>query len=250
MSSESDGDRLSVAASISAPMPLCLWQFGPRGNTLPSRERPLIVKYGGSLLNRYCWPLLMQNLLDALGSRSLVIIVGGGAVVDGLRTIDQAAPQPIDTMHRLAIEAMGLTAAMVAQAVGLKLIDELATELAAQRTPQRAVLHVPAWLACERHCLPLPVGWHVTSDSIAAHVATVSGYDLLLAKSVPPPAHSLESWRWDKMADSDWVDPFFPTAAATLQTITWAAPLPLEQLLMSRTSIIPTPATAVVNGRL
>jgi aspartokinase-like uncharacterized kinase len=65
------------------------------------------------------------------------------------------------------------------------------------------------------------VGWHVTSDSIAAAVATACGAALLLAKSVPPPESrgSLAS-----LAQAGWVDDYFPSVAADLERIEWAVP--------------------------
>jgi aspartokinase-like uncharacterized kinase len=67
----------------------------------------------------------------------------------------------------------------------------------------------------------LPIGWRVTSDSIAAAVAATVGAELILAKRVPPPgpASDLES-----LAAAGWVDEHFPTAARGLGGIGWAAP--------------------------
>jgi len=169
----------------------------------------LVVKIGGSILARPEWPAAVADLLaETTGQR--LVVVGGGPVVDGLRAIDAAAPQPAEAMHWLAIEAMGLTARVAAKTLRLPLVTSPAGM-------PGGVLDVPAWL---RGDTSLPVGWHVTSDSIAALAAVERGAGLLLVKSVPPPAEDLSA-----AASAGWVDAYFPVAAANLAHIAWAAPL-------------------------
>jgi hypothetical protein len=149
-------------------------------------------------------------------------VIGGGAIVDGLRTIDAAAPQRADAIHSLAIDLLGTTARLVARALGLPLVVVPGEDPA-------AVLDVPRWLAAaDRHGAPerrsrLPVGWHVTSDSIAALVAREIGGDLLLAKRVAPPPSADRDWLTE-LARGGWVDDHFPTTAAGLSRIAWTAP--------------------------
>jgi len=180
------------------------------------RPRRLVVKVGGSLLSRPGWPHRLTSLVAAHDGRVCRIVVGGGGVVDGLRSIDRAAPQPPELMHALAIDGMRLTARLVSAAVGLPLVAGV------WEPAGRAVLDVPAWLdggAASR----LPVGWHVTSDSIAARVAVENAAGLLLVKSVPPPPCPGEPNLLAALAEAGWVDPHFPEAAAELGEIGWAA---------------------------
>ena len=53
-----------------------------------------VVKVGGSLLSVPNWPDLVAELLR-IGSRhrKVIVVDGGGTIVEGLRTIDAAAPQ-------------------------------------------------------------------------------------------------------------------------------------------------------------
>jgi len=68
-----------------------------------------VIKVGGSLLLRPEWPAELLTVVAA-GPGPTTVVVGGGPVVDGLRAIDAACPGPVETMHRLAIDAMGITA--------------------------------------------------------------------------------------------------------------------------------------------
>ena len=189
------------------------WRRGPlRDHGGAAESRPLIVKIGGSLLGRTGWADEVRALVAALPAPR-VLIVGGGAIVDGLRTIDAAEPQPADVVHRLAIDCMGVTARLVAATLCAPLVTE------ATGSSPTAVLDAPAWLAHAGRFDRLPVGWHVTSDSIAAIVAAELDAALLLVKSVAPPHDDIE-----RLAAHGWVDAWFPTAARGLAHVAWAAP--------------------------
>lgn len=173
-----------------------------------------IVKLGGSLLTRPAWPEDVRRLLASL--RSPVVVVGGGPVVDGLREIDAASPRSTALMHDLAIDAMRLTARIVAEALRLPLEPRVESHAV---TP--IILDTATWLGASSRVHPLPQGWQVTSDSIAAIIAASAGRDLLLVKSLPPHCPG------DALADlsaAGWVDEHFPAAAADVTAIGWAAP--------------------------
>jgi aspartokinase-like uncharacterized kinase len=188
------------------------WEHGPirAGDESPCGGR--VIKFGGSLLRRGGWPAALRALVGQVVAPT-TIVVGGGGLVDGLRAIDAAHPLPAALSHRLAIDVMGLTARLVADATGFSLTAEPAAGAAV------VVLDAPSWLAVGTRLADLPVGWHVTSDSIAAAVAAAYGAALWLAKSEPPPAGDLEC-----LARAGWVDDYFPLAAAPLGRIEWAAP--------------------------
>ena len=197
------------------------WEHGPirAGGESPCGGR--VIKFGGSLLRRGGWPAALRALVGQVLAPT-TIVVGGGGLVDGLRAIDAAHPLPAALAHRLAIDAMGLTARLVADATGFSLTAEPAAGAAV------VVLDAPSWLAVGTRLADLPVGWHVTSDSIAAFVAArsaeTSECELLLAKSVPPPVCTAEQALLESLAQSGWVDAYFPEAAATLTEISWACP--------------------------
>ena len=194
------------------------WQRGVVvAGPVTGMARAVVLKLGGSLLTLPNWPDRIADLVDDVRRTTprLIVVVGGGPPVDGLRAIDAAAPQSAELMDRLAIESLRLSATLVAASLSLP----------RSRAPGRAapacVLDAAGWLSGAGRRHTLPVGWQVTSDSIAAAVATANRADLLLAKRVPPPgpASDLES-----LAAAGWVDEHFPTAARGLGGIGWAAP--------------------------
>lgn len=177
-------------------------------------QRLLVAKLGGSLLTRPHWSEDLELLVVAL-RRPLLLVVGGGAVVDGLRAIDTGVPQPPALMHRLAIEAMRLTAAIVAESLALPVVKTAHDAHAA------AILDVATWLTIQP--VPLPEDWTVTSDSLAAAVAATADADLLLIKSAPPPAATADL---RALSAAGWVDAAFPTVAHGVAGIEWAAITP------------------------
>lgn len=197
MTSRASGDRKTPR-----------WQEGTLSGQ-GSPGRPQVIKIGGSLLARPRWP---EELADFLDSRhEPLVVVGGGSVVDGLRAVDAASPRSPELMHELAIAAMGITGRLVADALGLPVVQAPG--------PGAGVLDMAAWLAASPQG-DVPASWEVTSDSLAAVVARVTGRGLVLVKSVPPPAARDLS----ALAAAGWVDACFPRLAASLAEITWAAP--------------------------
>ena len=176
------------------------------------------------------WPTHVATLVqERAAERPVLLVVGGGAIVDGLRTIDAAARQDARLIHHVAIDLMGTTARLVADAIAVPLVMEPARASA-------AVLDTPRWLACDERLARLPVGWDVTSDSIAAHVAAVTGADLLLAKRVPPP-DSTGGDRFEALARCGWIDGGFPLTATGLARIAWAAPTSVPEPGVGRAAV-------------
>jgi len=187
------------------------WRWGViRG--CEARPASPILKIGGSLLMRPDWPEALNNLLGHL-DRPL-IVVGGGTLVEGLRAIDAVNPRPPRLMHDLAIDAMALTARLVAEAVELPVVPSPNAAMA-------AVLDVAGWLSTAKNPAAIPFGWEVTSDSLAAVVARVDARPLVLAKSVPPPPQVVSM---HALAHAGWVDAWFPEAIGPTSAVWWAAP--------------------------
>jgi 5-(aminomethyl)-3-furanmethanol phosphate kinase len=137
-----------------------------RKSSNPSPDRPIVVKFGGSLYNRV--PDLVPVLLAS--RRPLFIVPGGGIFADAVRIsrVDN------DSAHWMAIAAMDQYGWFIASQ-GIMATPFL-------QAPDQPVVFLP-YCSMRRHD-PLPHAWDVTSDSIAAWVADLLGLDLLLLKSV------------------------------------------------------------------
>ena len=187
------------------------WQRGwLRQSRDRSKQLRVIVKIGGSLFSTSGWQHAVQSLItqESLSNHSVVILAGGGALVDGLRVIDANSSLPEPLMHDLALEAMGITAQLLAATLKLPLAEN-------ETVTSPTVLDIR-----KRDAIgALPHSWDTTSDSIAATIATSTESALLLVKSTPPPTDDFEC-----LASTGWVDQSFQTACIDLEDIRWAAP--------------------------
>jgi hypothetical protein len=196
------------------------WQGGWLRTLVASergRQPGLVIKFGGSLLSRSDWPERLLGLVTAIRCRPLRLVVGGGPVVDGLRRLDEARAQPAARMHRLAIHGMAVTARLVAESVGLPLLDHPASSA-------NCGLVDPVAALTQGLLSELPSSWDVTSDSIAAAIATQGQHSLLLVKQVPPPT-APPPLLMATATQAGWLDPFFERAAASLDGVAWVAPI-------------------------
>ena len=107
--------------------------------------RPIVIKVGGSLFD---WPEVARELPVVLNqkrdaSEALVLLAGGGAAADFVRTLDRTFALGDSRAHHLALRSLDLTAHALATLVpGLVVVDELEGALAeerADRVAERAV---------------------------------------------------------------------------------------------------------------
>ena len=160
-----------------------------------------VVKLGGGLLRQ---PGRFDAALDALGASArryrLLIVAGGGPFADAVREVDRQIGLSDDAAHWMAVLAMDQYAHLVASRLpGGAVVTDAGAVAAALDAGSTPVLAPFAWL---RATDPLPHAWDVTSDSIAAWVASALGVRrLLLVK----PAGA---------AAADALDPYFPRALA------------------------------------
>lgn len=175
---------------------------------IESRLPLTVFKVGGSLFDL---PDLPERLASHFSQHRSVVIFGGGSPVDRLR--DQASQGVLDNAdaHWQAIDLMSFSAQRQSkrwpEMPVVKSIEELSVQVAGT-----AVFDVTYELQRDAG-KTLPIGWQVTSDSIAAWLAQrISAADLILVKSVGGPkdifiedAHS-----------RGWVDDYFRVIAADL----------------------------------
>ena len=191
------------------------WDHGWLRQPCDRSKRPrVVVKVGGSLFSTPGWQHAVQSLitLETLSSHSVVVLAGGGALVNGLRIIDANSSLPPLLAHDLALEAMGITAQLVATMLKLPLSEK-------ETGASPVVLDIKKRGVVGNAIESLPPSWDTTSDSIAAAVAATTESALLLVKSIPPPIHDIEC-----LASKGWVDHSFPKACINLEAIRWVAP--------------------------
>lgn len=169
----------------------------------------IVVKLGGGLLPHAG---LLDRTLAVMAERAregpLLVVPGGGPFADAVRTVDRARRLPTDAAHWMAVLAIDQYAHLVAGslpdavlvAAGASAVrGDIAAAQASGRVP---VLAPSTWL---REVDPLPHGWEVTSDSIAAWVAgELNASRLILVK--PPGTRSSPA------GDSGLVDAHFSRA--------------------------------------
>jgi aspartokinase-like uncharacterized kinase len=128
---------------------------------------PLVVKIGGSLLGSV--PELTR-VIEASPRTSILVVPGGGPFADLVRSL--VAPE--EASHWMAIAAMEQFGWYIASH-GLDTTETL-------EVPGFPHVFLPYRSMRERD--PLPHTWNVTSDTIAAWVASVTHAELVLLKSV------------------------------------------------------------------
>lgn len=184
--------------------------------------RTVVVKLGGSLLDWPGFPEALAGYLKTLSDDRVVLVVGGGAVVDALRVLDSALGIGDKLSHALALRALDVTARLVAALVpGLRVVERREEVLEVWKAERVPVVSPGWWMEhVDRHALdPLPESWETTTDSIAARIARDFPADtLVLLKSTWPGAGG-SAFDRTRASRSGFVDPFFPRASARFDRV-------------------------------
>jgi aspartokinase-like uncharacterized kinase len=168
----------------------------------------VVVKVGGSL---YDLPDLGQRLrrwLDDNGIVRVVLVPGGGPLVDGVRKLDRWQNLGEDASHWLALQAMSVNACFLVQVLpGGAILKDLSACEALWREGKTPILDAFSFLlADEGKPGGLPHSWGVTSDSIAARLAVILGAGrLILLKSTTLP----DGIDWAEAGRRGFVDGYF-----------------------------------------
>ncbi|WP_169976570.1 amino acid kinase family protein [Tautonia rosea] len=172
----------------------------------------LVAKVGGSLLNWSGLPEALATFLDRNRRHRHLLVVGGGESVDVIRSLDQTHALGEEVSHHLALRAMDLTAHCLAAILPGLVVADAMTDVPSLWNRNAIPVFAPrVFLDQEdrKTADPLPHCWSVTSDSIAARIATALGAELLvLLKSTDAPLPIDRS----RAATLGLVDPFFPAA--------------------------------------
>lgn len=171
-----------------------------------------VVKLGGSLLDLPDLAPRLRQWLERQPRCSTVIVAGGGRMADAVRTADRLHGLGETVSHWLCIRVMTIQAELLG---ALSPEATVCRSLAEWRSLKSELAILDPWnflreeeprLAGQR----LPESWDVTSDSIAARLASAIGAaELVLLKStLPAPAATLAD-----AAATGYVDAFMPRLA-------------------------------------
>ncbi len=172
-----------------------------------------VIKLGGSLLNLPDLPARLGNFLADFSRPRPVLLCGGGETVELIRRWDRAYNLGEEASHWIALQALTINALVLERAVPqLEHVESASAFPAAWAKGKVPLYDAYRFIrdVDEASPDPLPRRWRVTSDSIAARVATTLGAgEVILLKSVTPP----DGLTTDEAARQGIVDPHFPIAA-------------------------------------
>lgn len=168
----------------------------------------LIVKVGGSL---YDWPDLGPRLMQWLARqvrRRVLLVPGGGAAADLIRTLDQTHRLGEETSHWLALRMLQVNARFLAQLLPGALVVASPHSFAAT-----SILDAWSFAQSDENSPDrLPHTWAATSDALAIRVAQVArAPELVLLKSV-----AWDGADWATAMEQGIVDACFPKLARDL----------------------------------
>jgi aspartokinase-like uncharacterized kinase len=151
-----------------------------------------VVKVGGSLYDLPdLGPRLHRWLTEQCAGRRVILVPGGGLLVDSIRHLDRCHGLGEETSHWLALRALRVNAHFLASLLPPASVIGHCGELGrAWEKKQLPVLDVHEFArGDEQRPGHLPHSWAVTSDAFAARIAVVlraSHLILLKSTTIPP----------------------------------------------------------------
>jgi len=160
-----------------------------------------VIKVGGSLFDWPGLPRALEQWLEEQPPAKNYLIAGGGEWVEALRLAAETFALSETFCHQAAIDLMSTSAIVL-------------RELLRDRRGEFEVVDVREFLDAAH--IALPASWHVTSDSIAAAIATdLQADELVLLKSTNLDA----TLPLQEAAARGVVDSYFPTVAAHIAQV-------------------------------
>jgi len=178
-----------------------------------------VVKIGGSLLELPDLAKRLYYWLDHQPGCHHVLLVGGGQLVEQVRSWHKLNPLDKTEAHWICIELMGVTAKIMHSRLQQFPVVEEMHQLRLRLGKRGATIFCPTrWLKDSEPHLPgtrVPISWEATSDSIAARLAVVlDASELVLLKSTLPMSKDLTL-----LAQNGYVDKMFPNFSSELPPI-------------------------------
>lgn len=194
------------------------------GQLQPEALGPRVLKLGGSLLTLSDWPSRLRSWLAANPSVCNLFVVGGGELVEAVRTLDSIHRLDETFVHWLCIDLLDATAQIAERLLpefgSVTSSLELSQFLQAPGTAahsRSAIVRVGAFYDRQTAAPSMPQDWSATSDSLAALLAKLCGaHELVLFKSVPALAPMSTA---SQLVQANIVDRAFDRVAADLPRI-------------------------------
>lgn len=177
-----------------------------------------LIKLGGSLLNVPNLGIQLRRWLDANVPPESLLIVGGGALADVIRALDQNHRLSDEAAHALAIKCMATNTHLVCHLLPNSKIIETPADMVKAWVEQQTPLLLPGdlfWQTSQAARWVKPT-WDFTSDSLAAAVALAMQADeLILLKSANAPNQP----HYATWSEQGLVDRCFPSLAQIIPRV-------------------------------
>jgi hypothetical protein len=129
-----------------------------------------VIKVGGSLAENPAVLKTLCNRLSEITKKHSIIVPGGGKFADAVREVDQRYALSADTAHRMAILGMDQFGLLLAQIIPNSCATYSLSDAKQLSERKAAPIFLPSRMMFKEN--PLEASWDVTSDSIAAYVAS------------------------------------------------------------------------------
>ena len=175
-----------------------------------------VVKLGGSLLGS---PELVKwlEVLTRHGDGKIVIVPGGGIFADAVRESQKLSNSSDAVAHKMAVMAMDQYAVLMTGLNPALVTAESELEIAERSWQHRAIVWMPSKMVCADEAIP--ANWQVTSDSLAAWLASrLNAQQLILVKLQRP---KLEQISLERLIRDGMVDEHFGDFTAGQNFRTW-----------------------------
>jgi len=130
-----------------------------------------VIKVGGSLAENPPMLITLCNKLSELSKKHNVIVVPGGSkFADVVREFDQIYSLSTDAAHRMAILSMDQFGLLLSQIIPSSYTTYSLRDAKQLSEGKAVAIILPSQLMFKE--LPLEPSWDITSDSIAAYVAS------------------------------------------------------------------------------
>lgn len=189
-----------------------------------------VLKVGGSLADSDCLVPLCREIGELGRRHRLLVVPGGGPFADTVRHAYRRWRLSETAAHKMAVLAMDQYGYLLCNLIpGAVPVTSLAAVEPVCRAGNAPVL-IPSQLILSLD--PLPHSWAVTSDSIAAWVATVVGAPrLILLKDVDGlysadpkragPGQLLTEVTFDQLKECGGVDEYLPVVLSQARVEAW-----------------------------